>query len=160
MPSNHLILHCLFLLLPSIFPSIGVFSNESTLCIRWPKYQSFTFNITPSNEYSELISFRFEKWKWNHSIMSDSCDPMDRSLPNPSIHGIFQARILEWVAISFSRRPLWPRDWTWVSHIVGRCFTIWATREVPFRINWFDILAVQGTLKSLLPHHSLQAPSP
>ena len=160
MPSNHLILHRLFLLLPSIFPSIGVFSNESTLCIRWPKYQSFTFNITPSNEYSELISFRFEKWKWNHSIMSDSCDPMDCSLPNPSIHGIFQARILEWVAISFSRRPLWPRDWTWVSHIVGRCFTIWATREVPFRINWFDILAVQGTLKSLLPHHSLQAPSP
>ena len=52
------------------------------------------------------------------------------SLPGFSVHGIFQARILEWVTISFSRRSSWPRDWTWVSHIVGRCFTIWATREV------------------------------
>ena len=55
---------------------------------------------------------------------------MDCSLPGSSVHGIFQARILEWVAISFSRRSSWPRDWTWVSHIVGRCFTVWATREV------------------------------
>ena len=57
------------------------------------------------------------------------CDPMDCSLPGSSIHGIFQARILEWVAISFSRRSSWPRDWTRVSCIVGRHFTIWATRE-------------------------------
>ena len=77
MPSNHLILCHPFLLLPSIFPSIGVFSNESILCIRWPKFWSITFIINPSNEYSELISFR---------------------------------------------------------------------------TNWFDILAVQGTLKSLLQH--------
>ena len=55
-------------------------------------------------------------------------DPMDCSLTGSSIHGIFQARILEWVAISFSRRSSQPRDWTWVSHIVGRCFTTWATR--------------------------------
>jgi len=54
------------------------------------------------------------------------CDPIDCSLPGSSIHGIFQARILEWVAISFSRRSSQPRDWTWVSHTVGRCFTIWA----------------------------------
>ena len=79
MPSNHLILCHPLLLLPSIFPSIRVFSNESVLPIRWPKYWSFNFNISPSNEYSRLISFR---------------------------------------------------------------------------INWFDLLAVQGTLKSLLQHHS------
>ena len=60
MPSNHLILCCPLLLLPSIFPSIRVFSNESVLCIRWPKYQSFSFSISPSNEYSGLISFRID----------------------------------------------------------------------------------------------------
>ena len=58
MPFNHLILCCPLLLLPSIFPSIRVFSNESVLRIRWPKYWSFSFSISPSNEYSGLISFR------------------------------------------------------------------------------------------------------
>ena len=83
MPSNHLILLCHPLLFPpSIFPSIRVFSNESALCIRWPKYWSFSFNISPSNEYSGLISFR---------------------------------------------------------------------------LDWLDLLAVQGTLKSLLQHHSSKA---
>ena len=82
MPSNHLILCCLLLLPPSIFPSIRVFSNESALRIRWPKYWSFSFNISPSNEYSGLISFR---------------------------------------------------------------------------LDWLDILAVQGTLKGLLQHHSSKA---
>ena len=81
MPSNQLIL-CHPLLLPSIFPSIRVFSNESALCIRWPKYWNFSFNISPSNEYSGLISFR---------------------------------------------------------------------------IDWFDLLAIQGTLQSLLQHHNLKA---
>ena len=57
MPSNHLILCHPLLLLPSIFPSIRVFSNESVLCIRWPKDWSFSFSISPSNDYSELISF-------------------------------------------------------------------------------------------------------
>ena len=80
-PSNHLIL-CHPLLLPSIFPSIRVFSNESVLRTRWPKYWSFSFSISPSNEYSGLISFR---------------------------------------------------------------------------VYWFDLLAVQGTLKSLLQHHSSKA---
>ena len=60
MPSNHLILCCHLLLLPSIFPSIKFFSNESVLCIRWPKYWSFSFSISPSNEYSGLISFRMD----------------------------------------------------------------------------------------------------
>ena len=81
MPSNHLILCCPLLILPSIFPSIRVFSNVSALCIRWPKYWSFSFSISPSNEYSRLLSFR---------------------------------------------------------------------------VNWFDLLDVQGTLKSLLQHHSLK----
>jgi len=60
MQSNHLTLCCPLLLLPSIFPSIRVFSNESALCIRWPKYWSFSFSISPSNEYSGLISFRMD----------------------------------------------------------------------------------------------------
>jgi len=60
MPSNHLILCRPLLLPPSIFPSIRVFSNESVLCIRWPKYWSFSFSISPSNEYSGLISFRVD----------------------------------------------------------------------------------------------------
>ena len=83
MPSNHLILHCPLLLLPSIFPSIRIFSNDSVLCIRWPKYWSFSFSISPSNEYSGLISFR---------------------------------------------------------------------------VDWLDLLEVQGTLKSLLQYHSSKAP--
>ena len=60
MPSNHLILCCSLLLLPLIFPRIKVFSNESALHIRWPKYWSFSFNISPSNEYPGLISFRMD----------------------------------------------------------------------------------------------------
>ena len=79
MPSNHLILCCPLLLLPSVFPSIKVLSNESALRIRWPKYWSFSFKISPSSEHPELISFR---------------------------------------------------------------------------MDWLDLLAVQGTLKSLLQHHS------
>ena len=82
MPSSHLILHRPLLLLPSIFPSIRVFSNESALCIWWPKYWSFSFNISPSNEHPGLISFR---------------------------------------------------------------------------MDWLDLLAVQGTLKSLLQHYSSKA---
>ena len=82
MPSNHLILCCPLLLLPSTFPSIRVFSNDSALHIRWPKYWSFSFNISPSNEHPGLISFR---------------------------------------------------------------------------MDWLDFLVVQGTLKSLLQHHSSKA---
>ena len=82
MPSNHLILCHPHLLLSSIFPSIRVFSNESALCIKWPKYWSFSFSISPSNEYSWLVSFR---------------------------------------------------------------------------MDWLDLLAVQGTLKHLLQHHSSKA---
>ena len=62
MTSSHLILSHPVLLLPSIFPSIKVFSNESALCIRWPKYWSFSFSISPTNEYPGLISFRMDWW--------------------------------------------------------------------------------------------------
>ena len=67
MPCNHLILCCPLLLLPSIFPSIRVFSSESALCIRWPKYWSFSFNISPSSEDSGLISFRMH-WLDLHAV--------------------------------------------------------------------------------------------
>ena len=73
------------------------------------------------------------KWKWSHSVLSDSLDPVDCSLSGSLVHGIFQARVLEWVAICFSRGSSRPRDWTQVSRIVGRCFTIWATRGIPTR---------------------------
>ena len=67
--------------------------------------------------------------KWSRSVFPTLCDRMDCSLPGSSVHGIFQARILEWVAISFSRRSSPPRGWTRVSRLVGRWFTVWATRE-------------------------------
>ena len=63
-------------------------------------------------------------------VMSNSCDPMDYNPQDSSVHGILQARILEWVIISFSRESSQPRDQTWVAHISGGFFTIWATREV------------------------------
>ena len=80
MPSNHLILWCPLLLLPSIFPSIRVFSSESVLCIRWPKYGSFSFSISPSNEYSRLISFRID---W-FDLLADS----QESSPTPQFKSI------------------------------------------------------------------------
>ena len=131
MLSNCLILYCP-LLLPSIFPSFRVFSNQSFLCIRWPKYWSFSFSICPSNEYSGLISFRIDwldlltvqgtlKRLLQHhsskaSILQQSydqpakplqpflilCNPIDGSPPGSAITGILQARTLEWVAVSFS----------------------------------------------------------
>ena len=67
MPSNHLILCCPLLLLPSTFPSIRVFSNESVLPSKWPKYRKFRFSISPSNEYSGLISFRMD-WLDFHAV--------------------------------------------------------------------------------------------
>ena len=86
-----------------------------------------------------VVMYGCESWtikkaevKW--SEVAQSCptlfDPMDCSLPRSSVHGIFQARVLEWVAISFSRGSSQPRDRIWVSCFVGRHFTVWATREV------------------------------
>ena len=77
--------------------------------------------------YSRSLS----KVKESESEVTQSCptlcDPMDCSLPGSSVHGIFQARVLEWVTISFSRGSSQPRDWTLVSRVAGRCFTVWAT---------------------------------
>jgi len=82
MPSNHLTLCCPFLLLPSIFPSIRVFSNESVVCIRWPKYCSFSLRISPSNEYSGLISFRID---WFDLL---AVQEIDKSSPTPQLKSI------------------------------------------------------------------------
>ena len=101
MPSNHLILCRSFLLLPSIFPLF-------------------------------LILLLFNLYENESEVTQSSptlCDPVDCSLPGFSIHGIFQARVPEWVAISFSRVSSQPRDQTRVSHIAGRHFTLGATRE-------------------------------
>ena len=141
MPSNPLILFHPLLLLPSLVPSISIFSNESALRIRWPKYWSFSFSISASKEDSGLISFRmawldllaaqgtlksllqhqsskasvlwcsaffivqlshpYMKWSEVKSLQLclTLCDPIDCSLPGSSVHEIFQARILVWVAI-------------------------------------------------------------
>ena len=90
MPSNHLILCRPFLLLPSGFPSFRVFSNESVLCIRWAKYWSFSFSISPSNE---LISFRLSCVQ-SLKLCLTLCDPMDCNLTFSSVQGIIQGRIL------------------------------------------------------------------
>ena len=125
MTSNHVILSHSLLLLPSIFPSFRVFSKESALCIRCPKYWSFSFSISLSSENSGLISLRIDwfnllpvqgtlKSFFLHvcvcvcvcvcvsvaQLSPTLCDPMNCSSPNSSVYGILQARILEWVAIT------------------------------------------------------------
>ena len=82
--------------------------------------------------------------------MSNSCDPMDCNLPGSSVHGVLQARILEWVAIPFSRGSSQPRDQTWVSCIAGRSFTIWATREA---LSVKLILFLPSFLKTKWPYN-------
>ena len=74
------------------------------------------------------------------------CNPMEFSLPGPSVQKILQGRILEWVAISFSRRSSWARDWTWVSRIAGRFVTVWTTREAPHIIVQFSRSVVSDSL--------------
>ena len=92
MPSNHLIFCHPLLLLPSIFPSIRVFSNKSALCIRWPKYWSFSFSISPSNEYSGLISFRMDL---------SPCSPRDSQESSP----IPQFKSINSLVLSFLYSP-------------------------------------------------------
>ena len=74
---------------------------------------------------AQALDHATARWWWwlSHQVMSDSCDPMDCSLPGSSVHGILQARILEWIAISFSGWSSWPRNWTDVSFTAGRFFT-------------------------------------
>ena len=144
MPSNHLILFCPLLLPPSIFPSIGVFSNESALPIRWPKDWSFSFSLSPSNEHSGLISMSIELvMPSNHLILF--CPLLLPPSIFPSI-GVFSSE---------SALPIrWPKDWSF-------SFSLSPSNEhsglISFRMGWWDLLAVQGTLKSLLQHHSSKA---
>ena len=77
------------------------------------------------------------------------CDPIDCSLPGSSVHEIFQARVLEWAAISFSRGSSQPRDGTWVSHIAGRHFTVWATREAPLQLKGLSKSSPTPQFKSI-----------
>jgi len=95
MPSNHLIVCHPLLLLPSIFPSIRIFSNESVLCIRWPKYWSFSFSISPSNEHSGLISFRMD---WLHLLA------VQGTLKSPLQHHSSKASILQCSAFLLVQR--------------------------------------------------------
>ena len=84
MPPNHLVLFCPLLLLPLIFPSIWVFSSESVLPIRWPKYWSFSFSISPSNEYSGLISFRID-WFDFLAVQESSPTPQFKSINSSAL---------------------------------------------------------------------------
>ena len=100
----------------------------------WPRDCTWVSNIAGRLcllSYQEILSMLLQNFlsKWSCSVVSDSCEPMDYSLPDSSIHGIFQARVLKWVVISFSRACSWPRDQTPVSHIGSRRFTIWATSD-------------------------------
>ena len=115
MPFKHLILCNPLLLLPSIFPSIRVFSNESLLCIRWPKYWSFSFNINPSNEYSELISFRMD---WT------PCSPRDSQESSPTLKfkSINSSVLsLPYGPILTSIHDCWKKTYLWLY----RPLTIW-----------------------------------
>ena len=109
-------------------------------------------NLEPiiQSEVSQKERYKYCMKVKSESEVAQSCptlfDPMDCSLPGSSIHGIFQARVLEWAAISFSRRSSQPRDWTQVSHIVGRRFTVWATREVIWNLKrWHWWIYFQGS---------------
>ena len=133
MPSNHLIL-CHPLLLPaSIFPSIMVFSNESVLCIKWPKYWNFSFSMSPSNEYSGLISFRMD---W---LDGSPCSPRDsqKSSPTP------QFRSINYLSLSFLQSPTLTSNmtsgktialtrWTFVGKVMPLLFTMLSRLVITF----------------------------
>ena len=107
-----------------------------------------------------MAIFAFEEVKKKVKIVSCSviltlCDPMDCSPPGSSVCGILWARILEWVAMPFSRGSFWPRDRTWVSYTAGRFFIIWATRPTPLK-RWSSSKARTYTVKvALRGRHSL-----
>ena len=118
--------------------------QESTVFFHLPRFSLAKLNAIKKYSFTFQLKLNIKNknimwkdnidipWKKESEVVQSCptlCNPMDCSLPGSSVHGIFQARILEWVAISFSRRSSQPRDWTRVSHIVGRCFTIWATRK-------------------------------
>ena len=133
----------IFVLSPRLFLLLHFFFQASSQTL----YSLVSREVCGSEEvrrYPQGVSFPdfcfLDLGKVNQSEVAQSCptlcDPMNYSLPGSSVHGIFQAIVLEWIAISFSRGSSWPRDRTQVSCIVDRRFTIWATREV--RINTLE----------------------
>ena len=103
-----------------------------------------SFDLYSDTVFHLMIRMILGYWLIIYSVHLFTCDPMDCSLPGSSVHGILQARILEWVVIPFSRESSQPRDWTWISCIVGGFFTVWATREAPFHryyVNNRDVLS-------------------
>ena len=115
----------ILILYPSNLPN-SLMSPSSFMVVPL-EFSAYSITSTNSNSFT---SFPVWKWKWSCSVVSYSLQPHGLySPPGSSVHGIFQARILAWIAISFSRGSSWPRDQTQVSRIAGRCFTIWATRE-------------------------------
>ena len=103
-----------------------------------------------------LSSRKYTKERVSHSVVSDSFDPLDCSPPGSSVHGILQARILQWVAIPFSRGSSQPRDWTQDSCITGRCFIIWTTREAPKELHAAAAKSLQSCPTLCNPRDSSQ----
>ena len=140
MPSNHLILCCPLLLLPSIFPSIRVFSNESALLIRWPKDWSFSFSISPSSEYSGFISFRMD-WFWSPCTPRDSQEsspaPQFESI-NSSVLSLHYGSGLTFVHDYWKKFTLAPHSVKDISQIA---FLVIVTEYPPARWNTFTLQA-------------------
>ena len=115
------------------------------VAIPFSRKPSCCFIFVPCYETLSKLFNMSTFWKVNMLVAQlclALCNPVDISSPGSSVHGISQARILEWVAIPFSRGSSWPRDWTWVSCIVGRRFTVWTTRKVInvfFQMYFFNL---------------------
>ena len=107
----------------------GKVIGNCTLSIFLSNFSNLVLTYIMSSYAKDCVILFSQGWSEVTQSCPTLCDPMDCSPPGSSIHGILQARVLEWVAISFSRRSSRPRDWTRVSCIVGRCFTVWATIE-------------------------------
>ena len=108
--------------------SKSAWSTYTCGCLPWD-YKAYFPSTGVKNQINFLAPWRYKRYKITTRIVFDSCDPMGWSPPGSSIHGILQARVLEWAAISFSRGSPRPRDWTWVSCVAGRHFNLWANRE-------------------------------
>ena len=129
--------------------TIKLYTIIKTVCYWSKKRQEDQQNRLKSPErHTQMRSIYLwqRKWKWSRSVVSNSLQPLDGSLPGSAIHGIFQARILEWAAIFFSRGSSQPRDRTQVSCVADWHFTIWATREA----TWVQSLGWEHPHSSIL----------